>query len=667
MTRKPGAEAARPIADDPAVSVVGTVGRMSTGGWWLRLRGRSWWVSGPVLLYVFLVLLGVTQSSIGIGNLREDPASPTGIMIGSGVAIRSDEYLTSTPILLGAAATGSADDFNPLTAEQGFSTQVPSGPVSALVLFDGAALRLGPLLPDQMLLAARWWLPFLLLALGAPVYFRSLTGSKEVGLLAALLVVVSPASAWWSATPVAIVGFAMAGSAALLRCRDLLVVRQVPRALAWGAGAAVLLARIPLLYQPWSIVISLAVVAVAVVPVVLDRTTRRATLLAVGGVGVMSLLLVVGVVLENIEGVIASLGTVYPGARVASGSSNPLQEVFAATSLGDLTRQDLVGTNASEISSSFAVAGLWAILLLVVGVQFRDRVHRLATVTALAFTGFWFAWCLVDFGTWATRIPLLNRVPSSRAADVVGYLAILLLCLVLPALTRRIAVRTGVLIAASVALLAAYAGSQLRMSSVPTLPVAAIWVSSLLLGAVVLTVTLRPRWWVGYAAAVVLDALLIWNVNPVLFGLADLRGSDVAHEMLQTGRQARGHGDLWASDDLSLDALFAATGVPSLSSRQLAGPDRETWEKLDPAPGDEDVWNRGGAYITFVWTADDALTFANPVPDVIRVSGSPCALADRVARLESVVATHELDGECLRDAGTFMWGGTTRWVYRLTD
>ena len=127
MTRKPDAEAARPIAYE-ATPVAGAVARTPTDGRWPRLRGRSWWVSGPVLLYVLLVLLGVTQSSIGIGNLREDPAAPTGIMIGPGLGIRSDEFLTSTPIRLGAAATGAAEDFNPLTADQGFFTQVPSGP-----------------------------------------------------------------------------------------------------------------------------------------------------------------------------------------------------------------------------------------------------------------------------------------------------------------------------------------------------------------------------------------------------------------------------------------------------------------------------------------------------------------------------------------------------------
>lgn len=660
----PGAEAA--VAAAAAASPPSQPEGQPSAGRWRRVVGGSWWVKGPVLLYLVLVLAGVTQSSIGIEDLRENPDAPAGLMVGPGLAIRTDEFLTATPIMLGAAATGEPDDGNPLTADQGFFTQVPAGPVSTLVLLDGAAMRLGPFLPDQMLLAARWWLPYLLLALGAPAYFRSLTGRREIGLFAALLVVVSPASAWWSATPVAIIGFTMAGSAALLRCRDSIAGRRTALAAVWGAAAAILLARIPLHYQPWSIVLAVTVLAVAVVPLVLDRTDRRAGLLAVGGVGLAALALAGGVFLENLEGIRASLNTLYPGARGAAGSANALQEVFGATSLGDLRRNKVVGTNHSEISSSFAVAAVWAVLLLVAGVRFRDRAHRLATITALGFAGFWFAWCLVDFGAWSGRIPLINLVPSYRAADAVGFLGIVLLCLTLPALTR-VPLRRALLTSAVVVLVAAVAGSQLRATNVPNLSVAAVWLSSLLLGGVVVWVSMRPRQWQGYAAAIALGALLIWNVNPVLVGLGDLRGTPVAQTMLDAGAQARADGTVWASDDVYVDALLVATGVPSLSSRQVAGPDQEGWELLDPTLSAEGVWNRGGSHIVIGWTDDDQVGLANPVGDVIQITASPCTLAERVPQLATVISSRELDAACLNERTTFTWGGTTRWVYDVED
>lgn len=85
------------------------------------------------------------------------------------------------------------------------------------------------------------------------------------------------------------------------------------------------------------------------------------------------------------------------------------------------------------------------------------------------------------------------------------------------------------------------------------------------------------------------------------------------------------------------------------------------------APGHTAEGTPGSAFVTFQWTDQGELTFVNPSPDVTQVSGSPCEVAERVPQLGTVVAGHELDGECLRAAGTFAWGGTTRWVYRVTD
>lgn len=631
-----------------------------------RIASRwSWWVAGPVLIYIVLVLAGVTQSSIGITGMRVDPAAPNGIQIGGSVGIRSDEYLTATPLAIGVTATGSAEDFNPLTAPQGFFTLLPDGPVSDVVLFDGAVLETGTVLPDQMLVAARWWLPFLLLFLGAPALFRTLTGNRWMGLFAALLIVVSPASAWWSFSPLGILGFTIAGSAALQRCAAALGERRYVHAGTWGVVCAVLLARTPLHYQPWAIVLALTIVAVTVVALVADAARRRTNLLAVGAAGVLSLLLFAGVVVENLASIRASLGTVYPGERVASGGPNSVEDLFAATSLVNLKHLPITASNPSEVSSAFTVAAVWAVLLVVAGIAFRDRGHRAATTTMLGFTGFWFTWSLVEFGPWAQHVPILNMVPTNRSTDVLGYLAILALCLVLPALARPPRLRISLLIGGVVALLAAYAGSMLRLHSIPDMLVRDIWVSSLLLGAVVAVVTYRPRWWVGYAAAVGLGTLLMWNVNPVLIGLADLRGTDVAQEMLTSGAAARDRGVVWASDDVYVDALLAATGVPALSSRQLAGPDLDAWEQLDPSRAAESVWNRGGSFIAFQWTDDDALTFTNPSPDVIHISGSPCALAERMPELTTIVASHELDLTCVTEVDAFNWNGETKRVYEV--
>ena len=80
-------------------------------GW----REYPWPVIIPVALYLILTAAGVSQSSIGVGVLREDPDVPAGTTIGGPQDIRSDEYLTSSPINIGVTATGSSEDLNPLS------------------------------------------------------------------------------------------------------------------------------------------------------------------------------------------------------------------------------------------------------------------------------------------------------------------------------------------------------------------------------------------------------------------------------------------------------------------------------------------------------------------------------------------------------------------------
>lgn len=630
-----------------------------------QLRLPSWWVLGPVLLYLALVLAGVTQSSIGIENLREDPSVLNSRMVSSALAIRSDEYLTSTPLSIGVTARGATETLNPLTAPDGFSTMMPDGPVSSVVLFDGTILRAGPSLPDQMLIAARWWMPFLLLALGAPAFFRNLTGSRSIGLFAAALMMFSPSSAWWSFSPMGMLGFTFAGAAALqTSARALGDGRRWP-ALGWALLSAVLLARTPLHYQPWAIVIAPTILLVAIVGLVADRWRRRTNLLAIAATGVASLALFGGVVVENLAGIKATLGTVYPGSRVATGGPTPLQEIFGAPLLGRLRETAVTGTNPSELSSSFAVVAVWAVLILAFGALYRDRRHRWATLTATAVVGFWFTWILVDFGTPGSQVPGLNMVPPQRAADVIGYVAILLVCLLLPALPDRPRRGFAVLAGAVVGLVTAHAGSLLRSQNMADLSVMSIWIASFVVAALVVAITLRPRFWGTYAVAVALAFALVAKVNPVLFGLGDLRGSGIAQELLEEGADARANGDVWVSDSPYVDTLLAATGVPSLSGRQLAGPDLDGWGALDPERAHEEVWNRGGSYIWFAWDDDPDLKFTNAGPDVISVAGSPCAIAELMPEVSTIIASHPLDQPCLMEVDTFTWATGEHWVYDI--
>lgn len=633
-------------------------------------RLRRWlpspWVGIPVAVYLLLSLAGVTLSSMGAPFLREDPGRPVTDQLLNPALTRSDEYLTSSPLALGVLATGQSEDLNPLTAPQGFTTMLPDSPVSSLVLADSAALRLGGVLPDQVLFAARWWFPVLLLFLGMPALLRPLVGSRWPGLFAAALIAFTPATAWWSLSPLQLVGFTAAGGAALWRCATS-VGERGPwwRTALWGVAAAWLLARTPLHYQPWAIVVAPAMLALVIVPLLARREGRGRRAAAVGAVGAAALALAGAVFWENRASIAATSGTVYPGARVSTGEPVPLGQLFGATALADLRRIPVLQGNPSEISAAFTVAGVVAVALLVVGVQFRSLEHKVAVWTLLVCAAPWVAWTTVAFGGVGERIPLANLVPPERAATVLGFLAVVLLCLVLPAWRDRGPWRVVAGVTAAALLVAGYAASTLPVDTLPDLSTKDIWFSLAVLGAVVALLVRRPRWWGGYAAGTLAAFLLVWQVNPVLIGLGDLRGTATADAMLAEGARARDAGTLWVSDDMTVDALLTATGVPSLSSRQMAGPDLDAWHRLDPDGADEQVWNRGGSYVEFDWTTDQELSFRNLGEDRIVVSGSPCALADRVPELDRVISSTRIQDPCLVEVDEFGWGAIDRFVYEV--
>lgn len=630
-----------------------------------RVHGVRWTIVLPVLVYLLLSLTGTTYSSIGIDQLREQPGEHPGIMLGDAQNIRSDEWATTSPSVLRVIATGSTDDLNPLTADDEFLNSQAAGPVTQLVLLDRVILRLGQWLPDAMLFAGALWVPMLLLALAAPPWFARVTGNSRVGWFAVALLVLCPVSAWWSYGPVATLGPLFAGCLALLKARDAAVGRRWAPAVGWGLATAILLARTVYGYQPWSVVLGSGVLGATIAFLVVPRRGRTVTLVTIGAAGAATLATLGAVVLENRATLAVLTDTVYPGQRRTAGTPSLLQEMFATPVLGGLhSGPPMVGTNASEIASSYGVTLVWVAVLAAAVWRPAPPRHRVAIAVLGAATAAWFAWSTLALGTLGASLPLLNMVPQQRAADVVGMLGVITLCLVLPLLpdlgNRRVAVAAAVASGA----VTAYACSLLRTQNIPSISLTTIYLASLAVAVVVFTITWRPRRAYGYVLAVAGAALLVWNANPLLVGLGDLRGSTTAEELLDEAPAARESGEVWASDAFAVDSLLAATGVPSLSGRQMAGPDVDEWESLAPDL-DEALWNRGGAFLWFQWQDEDGLTIENPTPDSIVIRASPCTVAERLPELGTVVASRELDLPCLTEESRFDWGGESRIVYAV--
>ena len=165
---------------------------------------------------------------------------------------------------------------------------------------------------------------------------------------------------------------------------------------------------------------------------------------------------------------------------------------------------------------------------------------------------------------------------------------------------------------------------------------------------------------------VVLAIPVVMFVNPIQRGFADLRDGQAAKHVRATAADVRGE-ELWVSDDIYVDALLMANSRSSLSGQQWVGPDEGAWKVLDPYELERETWNRGAAYIAFRWGDEGrapAITLASA--DMVIVEVDPCHAALRRLDVRVLVASRELNADCLTRRDTFAFGGGQRWVYDVT-
>lgn len=632
----------------------------------LRLRG-SWAdrleVLVPVLVYAAMVLGGLSTSSLAL--LGMTPAGDGAPQLGESLPIRSDEWLTQAPIELSVLAHGSSTAPS-LSQDPDLIYQVSSGGIVESVLFhEGNLLRLGEWLPDEMLFSAfRAW-PWLLFVLALPPLLRRMGASRPLSWLAVVLTALAPAALWWSFMPIRIMAFAAAGSYLLWLARDRMVAGRRVTALLQAAVAGVLLARLVTYYVPWSLTVGVPLVIATGVYLVADRATRRPALLTISAGAAVSLAVLAGTLLENAASLSAELNTVYPGLRRVTGAAQSPAQLFGAPGLFEMEAGPAPTLlNQSEISSGFLVCAIWALVLWRRGWSASTTAQRGAIVTLAAATGLWSAWAMVSWGVLGEHLPLLSAVLPVRAAQTVGFPAVLLLVLLASRLTGDTA-RLAVAAAATCAAVTAYGVSDMQRA-LPGLATWQVWVGVLAVAAVVYAVTRWPRrpWPVVGALAVCLAAGA--DTNPVVHGVGELRQSAAAHNARALIDRAEGEGTLIATNTLAANALFVANGAPMLTGYQVTGPIEEEWEKVDPTRAYEDVWNRGASYLYVELDGPRRTPVVEaPVPDTIIVRTDPCWLAESDLDVGYVVSTIPLASRCVTQTNEFTWYGGQQLVYRL--
>ncbi|MDQ0690384.1 hypothetical protein [Arthrobacter sp. W4I7] len=619
-----------------------------------------------VLVFLSFVLFGITTSNIGISDLRQDPDNPLGWQLGPSRPIRSDEIHAFSAIVISILATHGAPALSPLAARADLVHRFPTdGFFEQFVFFDSTMLHASAIIPEDMLFAAHWWLPSLILLLAMPTWFHQLGRSRRYGWFAAILILVSPSSAWWSLMPVALIAYTLAGCVLMIAAfqRFQQGQRLIPGVIAVVGG--ILIAGLPSFYAPWSLLLGLPVLIGSTLWILLRPCAWAPRLKSILITGGTALVFGVGTLLENREGLEALLNTVYPGSRRAEAEPQPLGRVLGAPALGPLQFDEPVGINASELSSSFTVFFVWIIVILLAAqwrLTFRNNVIEWTFGT---WSLLWIVWISTGLGPKSQKLPLLNLVTPPRAAQVVGVLAVILIGLLLSRWSPPASWRIPLLAGGGCALATAYAASLLKASDLPSISTGLIILAAAGVGLAVAVITKYPqrRW--PLILCMLLAALPMVRANPILAGLGDLRASDTAKAVGAQAAAARAEGRLWAADSPALNTLLLTNGMPSLSGLQRSGPDVVAWQKLDPDSAFASKWNRGGGYIFFSWAPGQPTSFWTNDFDAVGVTVDPCELKSAWQSLDKIVSSQPLDAACLSLDSELQWQGKPSYVYAV--
>lgn len=567
----------------------------------VRFNRRS---AGVLLLFALLAVLGVAgkfhQSSIAKWyDYMPSAEGEVGLLFGEPRAVRSDEWLVSTPWMMSQVQAGLPEANSNVGDAR--SPLVTSLPVRAV----GGVFQ-PELWGFHVLDQARgfsWLWMYRLFGLLASFFLLLLVltrGDATVSAIGAASIAFASFNQWWFSTnlPELLVAMAIATIGALYigqsRSRTGILAGALMLTV-WGAAFVLQF------YPPFQVAcgyVSLALVAGLFFEG--DRRRRFVELLpwrlAAVAASAVALAVLFWMVWHDSRSTIeAVMGTAYPGSRSTSGGNQEL-----ASTLNGIFEPWRIGeesfpkgrSNPSE-ASNFPL--FFPLVLLALLFPTSARRGTALQVALLVLCTAFLAWMTIplpqDAATAVAKLTLLSFVPPHRALLAVGIGSALLVAVWVSAARRSATSQWRIPIAVALAgmLLAAALAAWLHHVDPVFYTPPRLFAGIAITGLVGWAGT-RGRAW-PYAAAVGLMAIPALTVNPLARGLAPLMGRQSMQLAVRESR-SRPEGVLWmVAGSFVVPQALKANGIPTFGGATFL-PDRDRMRVLDPDGRHEDVWSR---------------------------------------------------------------------------
>lgn len=573
----------------------------------------------PLILLVILVLLTVFRingSSTGIYySLTNGPkTSGPQLLFGKPRPIRSDEWLTTSPLTALQAKTGFPQFNNDLGSGRDVVIS-PDAPTKNWVTIFRPQNWSFFLMPFEYAFAFRWWFGLFLLIVSAYFFLmRLLDKNKTLSILLSVAFGLSPFLLWWYQSDLFVTmaySFMMMIIAIRIIGREKLPKLKSQRlanvfyALALGyIGTSFVL----FLYAPFLISLFIVVAAFAVGYLLNELLTKRSITRkqALRNVGWMlaPIIIIAPLVflfaVQNKDMIRAIADSKYPGQRVVHSGELPFSRIYRFSDgfVMPLLQHPPTGqlyANQSEAADFILLLPFLlipGILLQVYDYRKNKRVDWLFLLIQLLAIVFILR-ITVPAGDVFYKLLLLNRVPNNRLMAGVGLLGFLQLVYFIKYSQAVKAPRRKVLIGAAafslltliwLVIFSGYIFHQYLVFKYNWLIVGCL---ILFFTAIIFAFLSRQK---TLGAVLLLAFTLVsgYKILPIQRGLPFFEDSEVVNKI----EQDSGPNDSWAVvDDFTFETLPWMAGRKMVSGPQIY-PDLNFWRQLDKSGQFEDIYNR---------------------------------------------------------------------------
>ncbi|OJG46760.1 hypothetical protein RV04_GL000007 [Enterococcus hermanniensis] len=551
--------------------------------------------------------LNLNGSSIGswdkIVSERSDNKT-SDIILGENRGVRSDEWMVQTPFYFSQAE----HDYPVVNKQYGKAGQnmiiAYNSPVKDLTVigkpFNWGFLFLG----KSRGLSFYWAFKIIgMLLLSFELVMILTKRNKYLSLLGSFWITFSPSIQWWFMQHVGDLMFftlaIMVASHYFIARHEKVLLRLLMMLLIVISGIGFVLVLYPAHQVPLAYLILFWLFGTLIhyrKKIVLDVWDLP---IIIGGLGIITFILLYFYYTSK-DAVEATMNTIYPGHREASGGGRPLSDYFLFLTNWKIPFENFNfhGTNNSEVASYFNFFPLTILLSPFIIFSKQGKEEKYMGAILGLFCCFIFGWTFFGYSHGIAKVLLLTYVTSTRGLVTLGFASVLLSLWMINFLWEyghmpywiKLIFLVLVMGIATYSVVSSIMGQYFNYFE--------IFMTLIVFGLIMFCLLFkRKRMFLWLMLLVVLVSGI--TVNPVVKGIGAIEKKTLAEEIVKIKKEEPNA--LWLSE-ADLYNFTPALGVKTVNSVRFY-PDMKLWEKIDPKHKHEDVYNRYAHVRAFV-TAD---------------------------------------------------------------